>query len=164
MARSIGNVFGVLSSRYAALDNPDTYGIVKRVKKKEKGKTMSISTKMYFSVVVAGEKYAAETTVTQDTAEAYQKDMSDLFSTMSAKVDERGEDLFVTFEPRSIYGAGTQKPAGSPLPNAPDNLPNCPFHNIPIKEKTGRNGVFYSCSERNASGGYCNWRPTDPKR
>lgn len=121
------------------------------------------STKIYFNVVVDGDKYAAETSVTEDTAEAYQTAMGDLFSTMAAKVDDKGNDLFVTFEPRAIAGVVTPKVPGTPLPDAVDQ-PKCPFHGVPIKQKNGRNGVFYSCSERKVDGGYCNWKPPEKGR
>lgn len=121
------------------------------------------STKVYFNVVVSGDKFAGETTITADDVDTYQGAMSDFLSTLAAKLDDKGEPLFVTFEPRGI--AGVQAPAGKPLEPAPAelNLPNCPFHGVPVKQKNGRNGVFYSCSERKADGGYCNWKPPEKK-
>lgn len=121
---------------------------------------MSISTKIYFNVIVDKASYAAETTVSGDNAADYEKLLGDLFSTMAAKVDERGDDLFVTFEPRAIAGVAATKPPGTPLPDAV-GLPNCPFHGVPIKMKNGRNGPFASCSERKADNSYCNWKPAD---
>ncbi len=123
------------------------------------------SMKVYFNVVVSGDKFAGETTVSADDPKAFQEAASDFFSTLAAKLDEQGEALFVTFEPRTIAGVAAPKEPGKPLPEAPAelNLPNCPFHNVPVKQKNGRNGVFYSCSERKADGGYCNWKPADRK-
>lgn len=120
------------------------------------------STTIYFNVVLSGDKYAAQTCISADTAEEYQNTLSDLFSTMAAKVDSKGEALFVTFEPRAVAGAPVTKEPGKPLADAVDQ-PNCPFHGVPIKVKHGRNGDFYSCSERKADNSYCNWKPADKK-
>lgn len=119
------------------------------------------SSKFYYNAVVSGDKFAGETTITGETSEEYEKNMSDFFSTIAAKVDSDGAEMFVTFEPRGIAGVIPSTPPGKPLePVAASlNLPNCPIHGIPVKQKNGRNGAFVSCSERNATGGYCNWKP-----
>lgn len=120
------------------------------------------STTIYYNAVVAGEKFAAQTVISSDDREQYEEAMSDFFSTLAAKVDGNGQDLFVTFEGRAVSAGGAPRAAAGsgPLPDAPASVGNCPIHKVPLKEKTNRrtNQKFFSCSERTADG-YCNWTP-----
>lgn len=117
------------------------------------------STTVYYNAVIGSDKFAAQTIISSDDKEQYEEAMSDFFSTLAAKVDEQGKELDITFEPRTV--AGTARPVSGPTPDAPADVPNCPIHKVPLKEKTNRsNGQkFFSCSQRNPDGGYCNWTP-----
>lgn len=121
------------------------------------------STTVYYNAVVSGEKFAAQTVISSDDQKQYEEAMSDFFSTLAAKVDGNGQDLFVTFEGRAIAASAPRAATAGgsgPLPEAPANVPNCPIHKVPLKQKTNRrtNQQFFSCSERTADG-YCNWTP-----
>lgn len=122
------------------------------------------STTVYYNAVVSGDKYAAQTVISSDDKAQYEEAMSDFFSTLAAKVDENGAELFVSFESRAVASAAAPRAAGAapagPLPDAPTDVPNCPIHKVALKQKTNRRTgqQFFSCSERTADG-YCNWTP-----
>lgn len=122
------------------------------------------STTVYYNAVVAGDKFAAQTVISADEQETYENAMSDFFSTLAAKVDEKGSELFVTFEGRAIAAASAPRAstgsASGPLPEAPADVPQCPIHKVPLSQKVNRRTQqqFYSCSQRTADG-YCNWTP-----
>lgn len=122
------------------------------------------STTVYYNAIVAGEKFAAQTVISSDDQKQYEEAMSDFFSTLAAKVDGNGDNLFVTFEGRAIAASGAPRAAAAggsgPLPDAPSDVPQCPIHRVPLKQKQNRSTkqMFFSCSERTADG-YCNWTP-----
>ena len=122
--------------------------------------TPAFSTTLYFYAVVNNVKYPGQTVISGNTEDEYNARMEAFFNTLDAKFDEEGNAAFVTFEPRDVGGSKAAGP-GKPLPAAPANVPNCPIHQVPLKAKTNRNtgATFYSCGERNAQGGYCNWKP-----
>ena len=124
--------------------------------------TPAFQTTIYFFAKVNGVSYPGQTVVSGDTTDEYNERMGDFFNTLDAKLDEQGEPAFVTFEPRDV---GIPKVAGpgKPLPAAPAGIPNCPIHKVPLKAKQNRStgATFYSCGERNAQGGYCNWKPAE---
>lgn len=131
-------------------------------------------TLFYYAVVtdVDGEnakRFPGQQTVSADTPEEFMELIGAFYGSL---VEDSGS--FVTYEPREIGPQGRSSPAApaaaptaaaaAALLSAPEpSTPNCPFHNKPISVKMNRaNGQkFASCSERNADGGYCNWKPAE---
>lgn len=121
-------------------------------------------TTIFFYAVVDGKKYPGQTVVGGATKDEYNDNLGEFFNTLAATQDDEGNPAFVTFEPRELTAVRAAGP-GAPLPDAPKTVPNCPIHQVPLKEKTVRatGAKFFSCGERKADGNYCNWKPQEQK-
>ena len=125
----------------------------------------AFQTILYFHAIVSGDRFPGQVTVNSPDEETHETRLSELFSTLAAKKDEHGNDLFVTFEPREVSGSSARasSAARTAAPAAPAGIPPCPIHNVPLKAKTNRrdNSTFYSCGEKTGPGprDYCNWKP-----
>ncbi len=125
--------------------------------------TPAFQTTIYFTAVVNKVPYPGQTVISGETSDEYNERMGEFFNTLDAKFDEQGEPAFVTFEPRVVGASAAPVGPGKPLPAAPANVPECPIHKVPLRAKVNRTtgATFYSCGERNAAGGYCNWKPAE---
>lgn len=123
-----------------------------------------VSTTIFYYANVAGSKYPAQTVISGSPTE-HQDSLGEFFNTLAARVDEDGQELFVTFEPRELGFKPAAAGPGKPLADAPKDVPNCPIHGVPLKEKTNKTtgASFFSCSQRDANGRYCNWKPAEQK-
>jgi hypothetical protein len=120
------------------------------------------SSTFFLYAIVDGAKYPGQTTIAHADKDKYEEALGDFFNTLAAVVDDQGNDAFVKFEPREVSAARAATPGpGAPLPEAPKNVPPCPIHNVALKEKLNKRTQvkFFSCSQRNQDGTYCNWTP-----
>lgn len=133
--------------------------------KEEEGTVKSI---FYINAVVGEKKFAGQVEISGSAGEdgTYAAAVSEFFNEVHA---EPVEGQIVSIEPRIIGGppgvaaaAVSNGATPAPTPTGPPPPPsglNCPVHNTPFQQRTGKFGYFESCGQKNEDGSWCKMKP-----